>query len=149
MNKKIYAKLVQLTNEAQLKDLLIDAILSKADDKILRFIDLMYDEDIRMCDLEPVTLSYNDIPCTLVSLDYLNDEIEYSYRDTRKKYFATQEDADKYAETGDYNYNKTSYNYTDEYCIESKHTFVETGHCTITDWQTRRTPKAIENGTAN
>lgn len=149
MNKKIYAKLVQLTNEAQLKDLLIDAILFKADDKILRFINIMYGEDIRICDLEPVTLQYNDTLCTLVSLDYLNDTITYSYKDTRKKYFATQEDADLYAETGDYDYNKTSYNYTDEYCIESKHTFVETSHCTVTDWQTRKTPTTIEDGTVN
>ena len=149
MNKKIYAKLVQLTNEAQLKDLLINAILSKADEKILRFIDMMYDEDIRMCDLEPVTLSYNDTPCTLISIDYLNDTVTFNYRETRKKYFATHEDADLYAETGNYNYSKTSYSYTDEYCIESKHTFVETSHCTVTDWQTRRTPTTTENGTVN
>lgn len=57
-----------------------------------------------------------------VRCNYVRDEIVYVTDDTEHRYFDNQEAADKYAESGEYRWNTSSYNLTDKYTIEASWT---------------------------
>lgn len=54
----------------------------------------------------------------LIRCNYILDEIIYESVDTSYRYFDNQEDADEYAKTGNYNWNKSSSSKKDEYPIK-------------------------------
>lgn len=71
---------------------------------------------------------------TFISLDYLNDKVEYSYEETITKFFMTQEEADQYAATGDYVYSRISKSKSDEYPIEASYTHHRESYSSINEW---------------
>ena len=144
MNTKVYAELISRTGCEEVKERLVRAIEDINDTKIARFIDIMYGIDKSVNDLKPKTLDYNSRVCTLVKLDYLNDKVDFIYEDTNTRYFPTQEDADNYSTTGNYDYNKSHYNPKDEYPFKGEHTHTATNWTTISEWEDRAEPTVVE-----
>lgn len=143
MNKKVYARLIDTTNGNQFKDAVI-AALNSADDKVLRFLDIVFGCEIKVDELPTQKLDWSDRVCTLTSIDYLNNRVNYIYDDKDTKYFENEELATTYAETGEYSgvwdyASSPSTPYKGEY----KHKSVS--YCTINDWLERNNPTTIEN----
>lgn len=72
---------------------------------------------------------------TLQNYNYLQDRLDYTYPEERVRFFKNQEDADKYTETGDYNWGSSNYEKKEGYEIEAKHTFIESNYCTLYEWE--------------
>ena len=143
MNKKVYEKLIDTTNGNQFKDAVI-AALDYADDKVLRFLDIVFGCDTKVNELPVQKLDWSDRVCTLTSIDYLNNRVNYIYDDEDKKYFKEEEDAKIYSETGKYDgvwkYNEhTDTPYVGIYKHKS------TSYCIISDWLERKDVVKIEN----
>lgn len=83
-----------------------------------RFVEVCIGCDISDNDV-PQEFIYNDKLHKLVHCNYVLDKIVYETVDTDYRYFDNQEDADKYALTGDYHWNKSSANVTDNYPIKA------------------------------
>ena len=79
-----------------------------------RFIEIALDCHITDDEL-PTMIIRNNITYELVSANYLKDEIDASYIDIDVRYFATEEEADEYYNTGNYKCSTSSYSATTEY----------------------------------
>lgn len=111
---------------------MLNAVNMLPNDHAERFVEVvlgceMKDEDI------PKEFIYEGKLYKFVRSNYVRDEIVYSCEDSTTKYFSTQEDADKYAKNGDYNYNRSSNSPKDEYPFEA----VWTRECEHTTWYSR------------
>ena len=72
-----------------------------------RFIETMVGVNIDDSIL-PKRIKRNDVVYSIKSANYIRDEITAEYIGTDIRYFSNQDDADKFAKTGDYNYNNTT-----------------------------------------
>ena len=144
MNTKVYAELISRTGCEEIKDRLVRAMENCNDSKIARFIDVVYGIDKSVNDFKPKTLDYNSRVCTLVKLDYLNDKVDFIYEDTNVRYFPTQEDADNYSATGQYDYSKSHYDVKDEYPFKGEYTHTRTNWTTMSEWKDRAEPTVVE-----
>lgn len=132
--KPIYTYAIAQTDATNLKYSLIDTVRDLNDDKIERFIEMVLGCQPRYT-LPARTYNYNKSRIrTLLSFDYLNNKVEYSYEETITKFFITQEEADKYATTGDYVYGRTSSSKSDECCIEASYTRNAKSNASIDEW---------------
>lgn len=143
MNKKVYAKLIETTNGNQFKDAVI-AALDSADDKILRFLDIVFKCEIKVDELPAQKLDWSDKVNTLTSIDYVNNRVNYIYDDVDIKYFKDEELAQKYAETGKYS-GIWAYGKSDDTPHKGEYKHKSNSYCTISDWLERRNPTIIEN----
>jgi len=143
MNKKIYAKLIDTTNGNQFKDAVI-AALDSADDKVLRFLDIVFGCEIKVDELPVQKLDWSYRVNTLTSVDYLNNRVNYIYDDEDKKYFENEELAKRYAETGRYD-NTWNWHKAENTPYEGIYKHKSNGHCTIEEWLERNNPTTIEN----
>lgn len=143
MNKKVYAKLIDTTNGNQFKDAVI-AALDSADDKILRFLDIVFGCEIKVDELPVQKLDWSDRVNTLTSIDYLNNRVNYIYDDMDIKYFKDEESAKTYAETGKYS-GVWAYGQSDDVPYRGEYKHKSTSYCTISDWLERNNPITIEN----
>lgn len=82
-----------------------------------RFVEVVIGCDVDDNDV-PQEFYYEDKVHTLVRCNYVLDQIIYTTVDTSYRYFDNQEDADKYAINGDYHWNKSSSNATEQYTIK-------------------------------
>lgn len=144
MNKKTYAELIRRTSMSEFTERVI-ASLEKADDKILRFIDIVYDIDVKVDELKPATLKYDNVVCHLTAIDYLNDRVDYVYESTDIRYFKTEEEAYAYAERGEYRYSNSNSEQNETYPYKGVYVHNVTSWCNVDDWQSRNTPVVVEN----
>lgn len=132
--KPIYTYAIAQTDEHDLKHYLIDAVRDLNDDKIERFIEMVLGCQPRYT-VPARTYNWDKSRVrTLLSFDYLNDKVEYSYEETVTKFFETQEEADKYAETGDYVYSRTCSQENEEHIFVASHVHTRYGQETIDGW---------------
>ena len=72
---------------------------------------------------------------TFESYNYLLDRVYYTYEHKDKRYFKTQEDADKFAETGDYDYGKSKYCEEGEYNIKAIFSRPSSSYTSLYNWE--------------
>lgn len=97
-----------------------------------RFIEVIVGCEIKDEDI-PQEVTYEGKVHKFVRSNYVCDEITYICEDSTTRYFSTQEAADKYAESGDYPWDGTSYNPTDEFPFKG----VWTREAEHTTWYSR------------
>lgn len=135
--KKIYSAAINMANAQELKTSLVESI-NKVDVKnspiIERFIDTIFGCDITMDELPKVKYNSSYGVMTLESASYLSDEVIFNYNSVDTRYFENQEDADKYAETGDFDYSKSNYNKTETYTIKASHKFARKSNYSFEWW---------------
>ena len=132
--KKIYTKVIEMADPVSLKEKLIDVIAKiNESDYVERFLDVLFDTDIKENELSHVVERYDEIR-TRTSFDYLNDRVYYDYVRTTKRYFANEEDAAKYAKSGDYDYNTSKSNLQDEYTYEGIYVRTSESYCNLYEW---------------
>lgn len=132
--KKIYAKAIETADPVSLKEKLIDVVAKiNESDYAERFLDVLFDTDIKENELSHVVEHYDEIR-TKTSFDYLNDRINYDYVRTTKRYFANEEDAAKYAKSGDYDYNTSKSNLQGEYTYEGIYVRTSESYCNLYEW---------------
>lgn len=132
--KKIYAKAIEMADPVSLKEKLIDVVAKiNESDYAERFLDVLFDADIKENELSHVVERYDEIR-TKTSFDYLNDRINYDYVRTTKRYFANEEDAAKYAKSGDYDYNTSKSNLQGEYTYEGIYVRTSESYCNLYEW---------------
>ena len=83
----------------------------------------------------------------------ISDEVIFNYNSVDTRYFENQEDADKYAETGDFDYSKSNYNKTENYTFKASHKFVRKSNYTFEWWLSQQDANPTDdlnaNGTTN
>ena len=132
--KKIYAKAIEMATPVAIKEKLI-ALVAKINnsDYAERFIEVLLDAEVKEEELACVVEYYDEIR-TKKSFDFLNDRINYDYVRTTKRYFANEEDAAKYAKSGDYDYNTSKSNLQDEYTYEGIYVRTSESYCNLYEW---------------
>ena len=132
--KKIYARAIEMTDPVSLKEKLT-ALIAKINnsDYAERFIEILLDVEVKEEELACVVERYDEIR-TKTSFDYLNDRINYDYVRTTKRYFANEEDAAKYAKSGDYDYNTSKSNLQGEYTYEGIYVRTSESYCDLYEW---------------
>lgn len=143
MNKKAYARLIETTNGNQFKDAVI-AALDSADDKVLRFLDIVFGCEIKVDELPIQKLDWDDKIDILTSVDYLNDKVNYIYDDENIKYFENEELAKIYAETGKFS-GVWSYQENNSTPYKGIYKHKSSSYCSINEWLERKNPTTIEN----
>lgn len=132
--KSIFTYAIKHTDSDQLKHKLIDVLNNINDDKIERFVEIFL-ECQPSYTLPAKVYNYNKAHIRVFkSFDYLNDRVDYTYEETITKFFITQEEADKYAATGEYIYSRISNSESDEYPIEASYTCIRESYITINEW---------------
>lgn len=96
---------------------MINAVNMLANDHAEHFIEVVVGCEIKDEDI-PKEFTYEGKLYKFVRSNYVRDEIVYSCEDSTTKYFLNQEDADKYAKDGSYDYNRSSFNLKDEYTFK-------------------------------
>ena len=132
--KKIYTKAIEMADPMIIKKKLIIVVDQiKNSDHIERFLDFLFDADVKENELARIVEIYDEIR-TRTSFDYLNDRVYYDYVRTTKRYFANEEDAAKYAKSGDYDYNTSKSNLQGEYTYEGIYVRTSESYCNLYDW---------------
>lgn len=98
-----------------------------------RFVEIAVDCQINDNEL-PTMVSRNGKVYTLVSTNYLRDEIVASYIDTAVRYFATEEEANEYFNTGKYMYSKSSNSECADYPYKGEYTSKQTTWFSYGTW---------------
>lgn len=98
-----------------------------------RFVEILVGVDIDISNL-PRKVKRNDVIYTIKSANYLKDEIIATYVGTDIRYFSNQDDADKFAKTGNYNYNKSSYQANEDYTIKGEYTSKKETYFSYDTW---------------
>lgn len=132
--KPIFTYAIKHTDSDQLKNKLIDVVNNINDDKIERFIEILLGCQPTYT-LPAKVYNYNKAHIRVFkSFDYLNDRVDYTYEESITKFFITQEEADKYAETGEYIYSRTSNSESDEHTIKATYSYHRESYMTINEW---------------
>ena len=97
-----------------------------------RLIEAMLHLDTKKEELADTVIDNNGNECTIHNFNFLRDEVEYKKVDKDTRYFKTQEEADNYAETG--NYKDARWSYSDEYNISATWSHIGTHWYTINEW---------------
>lgn len=92
----------------------LKAISCLPEEKQERFIEICVDCEMTIDEL-PKKIRRNDVVYTLISCNYFEDEVKASYIDTDVRYFATEEEANTYSNSGKYNYSRSEFKETAEY----------------------------------
>lgn len=95
-------------------DGIINAVGMLRTEQAERFVEVVVGCEINNDDV-PQEFTYEGKVYKLVRCNYILDEITYRCEDSTTRYFANQEDADKYAENGNYSWDASSSNAKDEY----------------------------------
>lgn len=132
--KKIYAKAIEMADAKVLKENLI-VLVGKIDrsDYAERFIDILFDADIKEDEIPYMVENYNEVR-TRKNFDYLNDRVDYNYTKLNTRYFAKEEDAIEYAKSGNYDYSNSKSSHNDQYPYEGKYTVHSESYCNLYEW---------------
>ena len=82
----------------------------------------------------PKRIKRNDVIYDIKSTNYIKDEVKAEYIGTDVRYFSNQDDADKFAKTGDYNYNNSSYQANETCTIKGEYTSKKTTWFSYDTW---------------
>lgn len=136
--KKVYAKAVEMADSISLKEKLI-AIVAKINesDYAERFLDILFDADVKEEELPCIVEKYNEIR-TKISFDYLNDRITYKYERTDTRYFINEDDATEYSKSGKYDYSTSKSISTDGYPYEAKYFYCSESYCNLYEWMSSK-----------
>lgn len=127
--KKIYEWAL---GQCGVNDRIINAVNMLKAEHAERFVEVVVGCEIKNDDV-PKEVTYEDKVCKLVSCNYILDIVTYTCVDSTTRYFATQEDADKYAEHGDYAWSTSSSDAKEEYPFKG----VWTRECEHSTWYER------------
>lgn len=122
--KKIYQWALE---QCGANETIINAVSMLRTEQAERFVEVLVGCEIKNDDV-PQEFTYEDKVYKVVRCNYILDEITCHCEDSSVRYFPTQEDADKYAECGDYSWATSSSDAKDEYpykgvwTIEVEHT---------------------------
>lgn len=132
--KRIYAKAIEMSDLVSLKEKLI-AVVAKIDesDYAERFLDILFDADIKEDEVPHVVERYNEIR-TKINFDYLNDRITYNYKRTDTRYFISEDDATEYSKSGKYDYSTSKSTFNDEYPYEAIYIYCSESYCNLYEW---------------
>lgn len=132
--KSIYTYAIMHTDAQYLKDCLVSASTKINDSKIERFIEIVL-KCVPKHNLPSKVYNYNR-RCirTLISANYLDDKVDYSYEETMTRFFNNQEDADKYTKTGQYSFSNSKSDKSDEYNISANYISIIKSYMTIDEW---------------
>ena len=111
VNKETLKYLLSLLENQQITERMVYALAGIYDPiKMIASIP----EKVRVLD-NNIDTDYSD--CTFLRYDFLQNQVYFTYVQTDYRIFRTQEDAEKYASTGDYNYgsSKSTRKPTEEY----------------------------------
>ena len=132
--RSIYAYAIEHTDALKIKERLV-AIAETVDNEMYeRFVNVILGLNKTIADFPQSVYGYNNRIQNILSYDPLKDEVKYTYRETNKRYFLTEEDADKYSETGEYRYSTSEIKPDEEHSFEGIHTFVYEGITTSDNW---------------
>ena len=82
----------------------------------------------------PTTVVHNDKTYKLTKVRVLEGKVYTTYPETTVRHFTTEEDADRYAKTGDYRYNSMTYEQDENHPFRAEYTRdIETWQ-NIEDW---------------
>lgn len=99
-----------------------------------RFIEILVGCDVKLSELRLVVIVEGK-EYTLKSFNYLNDDITYTSVDDQVRYFSSPEAAERYHNTGNYNYSESNNSKNDCYPFEGIYTS-ECSHWTdLRQWQ--------------
>ena len=112
---------------------LFNAISFLGSEEQERFIEIALDCHITDDEL-PIMIIRNNKTYELVSTNYIKDEIIASYIDTDVRYFATEEEANEYYNTGNYKYSKSSSSACTEYPYRGEYTSKKTTWFSYNTW---------------
>lgn len=112
---------------------LMKAISMLNDDMQESFVEIIIGVDIDTAKL-PKKIRRNDVIYTLESANYLRNEITAKYIGTDTRYFSNEEDANEYAATGKYEFNKSAYKKTNEFTIKGEYTSEHTTWHSYNTW---------------
>lgn len=129
--RKIFKKAIEHAygSDAQL----LNAISFLNESEQERFVEIALGCQITDDEL-PTMVSRNNKVYTLVSTNYLKDEIVASYIDTDVRYFNSPEEADEYGDSGKYTYSKSSGVLTDDYPYKGEYTSKKTTWYSYNTW---------------
>lgn len=127
--KKIYQWALE---QCGVNETIVNAINMLRTEHAERFVEVVAGCEIKNSDV-PQEVTYEDKVCKLVRCNYILDEITYSCVDSTTRYFMSQEDADKYAERGNYTWSTSSSDAKDEYPYKG----VWTREVEYTTWYSR------------
>lgn len=112
---------------------LMRAISMLEDDRQERFVETIIGIDVFEAAL-PKKIRRNNVVYTLESANYIKDEIVATYMGTDTRYFSNQEDADTYAASGKYDYDKSSHKKSDTYPFKGEYTSEHTTWYSYNTW---------------
>lgn len=116
--KKIYEWAL---NQCHVSDSVVDAVAMLRPEQAERFVEVVVGCEINDNDV-PQEFVYEGKVYKLVRCNYVQDRITYVTDDTDYRYFATQEEADRYTESGDYVWSTSSSGASDKYPIKASWT---------------------------
>lgn len=138
--KRIYAATVRMSDTDYIKDRLQTTIMNLNDcDIIERFLDTIFECDVKEYELPKVTIDYDGWTCTLNSFDYITDKVRYKREKDVIRYFKTQEDANTYNHSGKCSWSSYKYECSDEYQFKGQYHEVNNDYCSLKDWMERKT----------
>jgi hypothetical protein len=129
--KKIYAQ--AFNDHIGYVPEVLKAISYLPEEKQERFVELCVDCEITIDEL-PKKIRRSDVVYTLVSCNYLEDDIKASYIDTDVRYFATENEAIEYSNSGKYIYSKSEYKETAEYPYKGEYTHEKESYFSFRTW---------------
>ena len=100
-----------------------------------RLIEAILGLDTKREDLADTVIADNNVECTLVKYNFLKDEVVYNKVDSDTKYFDTQENANKYANSGDYKYDTYNWKKDDEHPYAGTWVHVGEHYTCISYWK--------------
>lgn len=132
--KSIYAYAIEHTDALEIKERVVAIAETVNKELYERFVEVILGINKTLADFPQSVYVYNNRIQNIISYDPLRDEIRYSYKETKTRYFLTEEDANKYSETGEYRYSTSEINPDEKYAFEGVHTFINDGITNSWDW---------------
>lgn len=135
--RRIYQGAVKMANADVLKKNIELALASVTSDNdtIERFMDTIFGVDVKITEIPKVVSSDEGREIrTLIDFDYVSDRVRYKSKHIKTKYFATQEEADAYANNGDYRYGSCKERKVGDYTFSATYTHMSNTYTYLSNW---------------
>lgn len=135
--RRIYQGAVKMADADVLKKNIELALASvKSDNEMIeRFMDTVFGVDVKITDIPKVVSTDEGREIrTLIDFDYVSDKVRYESKHTKTKYFATQAEADAYANTGDYRYDSYKDRKVGDYTFSATYTHTSNTSTWLSSW---------------
>ena len=122
---------------------LMRAISMLENDRQERFVETIIGIDVVETKL-PKKIRRSNVVYTLESANYIKDEVVATYIGTDTRYFSNQEDANTYAASGKYDYDKSSHIKSDIYSFKGEYVSEHTTWYSYNTWMNSEVVGDIE-----